>query len=158
MSTLCRWFQQPQGEPARETQTDPVALGKAKANQEAHILLSVFQAGFQCMEGSDVSSDRMSNAPLGKKLLCLNGNQLWERMLCLCIREEDGLPWTCGKITKCCRGHLGPKPPEPYGQGLGPVPGTNTSMSPWAKNMKVPSNLHRLFREFCHLIRTHSVE
>lgn len=50
-------MQQPQWEPTREKQADSVALGKAKTNQEAHILLRVFQAGFQCMEISDVFSN-----------------------------------------------------------------------------------------------------
>lgn len=77
---------------------------------------------------TDGSSDWMSNMPLGKKPLCLNGNPLWGRMLRLHIREEESLPWAHVEITKHYRGHLGQKLSEPYGRDLRPAPGTNMSV------------------------------
>lgn len=78
-----------------------------------HILLRVFQAGFQCMEIPNGSSNRVSNIPLENKPLCLNRNQFEGRMLlCLHIREEESLPWALVKITERFSGHCGQKPSE----------------------------------------------
>lgn len=140
----CRWFQQPQWEPTREKQTDWVALGKAKTNWEAHILLRVFQAGFQCMEISDVLSNWVSNTLLGEKLWSLIGNQPRERMLRLHPWERQSSlgMWEDKYMLQrsaCAVAH------RAMWTRSRPLTGTSISM---VTNMKGQPNLHMLFREF----------
>lgn len=101
-----------------------------------------FPSWFQCVEITDVSSNWMSNFSLGKKPLCLRGNQLWGRMLlCLHIWEEKSSPLAHVKMTKCYGGRFGEKPSDhgPYEQGSRSAPGT--SMSVLNYEMPVPPTL-----------------